>query len=134
MRFLATVSAVHPLALHFSLQNDGAVPAYVPRLLTPLGAFVSVTIRDVEGAVVYQTETPKMKLKLNPSRDASYLELEAGYCYGVLFELDDATLVPGEYHLDIAYSNGQFQGTSGAPVGVLAYHSALPLHLGGATH
>jgi hypothetical protein len=134
MRFRVIVSAVHPLALHFSLQNDGAVPTYVPRLLSPLGAFVSVTIRDVEGARVYQTETPKMKLKLDPLRDASYLELEAGYCYGVLFELDDATLVPGEYHLDIAYSNGQFQGTSGAPVGVLAYRSTLPLHVGASAH
>lgn len=131
MRCLVTISAVHPLALHFSLQNDGAVPTYVPRLLTPLGAFVSVTIRDVEGALVYQTETPKIKLKLDPSRDASYLELEVGYCYGVVFELDDATLVPGEYHLDIAYSNGLFQGTPGAPVGVLEYLSGLPLHVGG---
>ncbi|MEA2889643.1 MAG: hypothetical protein QOI05_436 [Bradyrhizobium sp.] len=130
VRFLATVSAVRPLALHFSLQNGGTAPAYVPRLLTPLGAFVSVTIRDAEGALIYQTETPKVKLKLDPSRDASYLELEAGYSYGVLFELDDATLVPGEYQLDIAYSNGQFQGTSGAPVGVLAYRSVLPLHVG----
>lgn len=134
MRYLVTVSAVHPLTLHLSLQNDGVVPTYVPRLITPLGAFVSVTIRDVAGALVYQSETPKIKLKLDPSRDTSYLELEAGYCYGAVFEIDDATLVPGEYHLDIAYSNKQFQGTSGAPVGVLSYHSALPLHVGGATH
>jgi|BogFormECP12_OM2_1039638.scaffolds.fasta_scaffold05381_5 hypothetical protein len=134
MHCLVTVAAVHALTLHFSLHNEGAVPGYVPRLLTPLGAFVSVTIRDVKGAVVYQTETPKMKLKLDPSRDASYFELEAGYSYGAVFVLDDATLVPGEYHLDIAYSNGQFQGTSGTPVGVLEYHTLLPLHVRGSTH
>jgi hypothetical protein len=134
MRFRVTVSAIHSPALHFSLQNDGTVPTYVPRLLTPLGAFVSVTIRDVAGARVYQTETPKVRLKLHPARDASYLELEAGYCYGVLFELDDAMLVHGEYRLDIAYSNGQFLGTSRAPVGVLAYHTALPLHVGTSTY
>jgi len=129
MHCLITVAAVHPLTLHLSLHNDGAAPRYVPRLLTPLGAFVSVTIRDAKEAVVYQTEMPKMKLKLDPSRDASYLELEAGYSYGAVFVLDDATLVPGEYHLDIAYSNGQFQGTSGIPVGVLAYRTLLPLHV-----
>lgn len=129
MNYLVTIAAVHPLTLHLSLYNDGALPRYVPRLLTPLGAFVSVTIRDVKGAVVYQTETPKVKLKLDPSREASYLELEAGYSYGAVSVLDDATLVPGEYHLDIAYSNGQFQGTPGIPVGVFAYRTLLPLHI-----
>ncbi len=133
MHCLITVVAVHPLTLHFSLHNDAAVPRCVPRLLTPLGAFLSVTVRDAKGAVVYQTETPKMKLKLDPSRDASYLELEAGYSYGAVFVLEDATLLPGDYHLDIAYSNAQFQGTFGVPVGALAYHSVLPLHVKGST-
>lgn len=134
MHYLTTVAAVHPLTLHFSLHNASDAPAYVPRLLTPLGAFVSVMIRDAKGAVVYHTEAPKMKLKLDPLRDASYLELEAGYSYGAVFVLDEAKLVPGDYHLDIAYSNAQFQGTSGIPVGMLAYHTLLPLHVRGVTH
>lgn len=69
-----------------------------------------------------------MKLKLDPSRAASYLELEAGYSYGAVFVLDDLKLLSGDYHLDIAYSNSPFQGTFGVPVGALAYHSVLPFH------
>lgn len=134
MHCLIMVAAVQPLTLNFSLHNDSNLPAYVPRLLTPLGAFVSVKIRDAKGIVVYHTETPKMKLKLDPLLDASYLEIEAGYSYGAVFVLDDAILVPGDYHLDIAYSNAQFQGTSGVPVGVLAYHTLLPLHITESTH
>jgi hypothetical protein len=129
MHYLITVIAVHPLTLHFSLHNDSAVPRYVPRLLTPLGAFLSVRVTNVKGEIFYQSETPKMKLKLDPSRDTSYFELEAGYSYGAVFVLDGATLSPGDYHLDIAYSNAQFQGTPGIPVGALGYHSVLPLHV-----
>ena len=129
MHYMVTVLGIHPLALNFSLHNDGDLPRYVPRLLTPLGAFVSVTIRDAKGAVVYQTETSKIKLKLDPSRDLSYLELESGYSYGACFVFDDTTLVTGEYHLEFAYSNGEFQGTSSAPVGVLAYQTQVPLHV-----
>jgi hypothetical protein len=129
MHCLLTVAAVHPLTLHFSLHNDGARPRYVPRLLTPLGAFLTIAITDVKGAVVYQTETPKVKPKLDPSRDTSYLELEAGYSYGAVFVLEDVTLLAGDYNLDIAYSNGPFQGTPGIPVGSLGYRSVLPLQV-----
>lgn len=133
MHCLVTFAALHPLALHFSLHNEGDAPRYVPRLLTPLGAFVSVKIRDARGTVVYHTETPKVKQKLDPLLGSSYLELEAGYSYGAVFVLDDAMLVPGDYHLDIAYSNAQFQGIPGVPVGALAYQTLLPLHVTGFT-
>ena len=102
MRYLVTLAGVDPLTLHWSLYNDGAAPVYVPRLLTPLGAFVALTVRDAGGALVYQSETPKLKLKLDPRRAASYLALEGGYSYGAVFILDDLALHPGDSRLEVA--------------------------------
>lgn len=44
---------------------------FVPRVLAPLGAFVSVKIIDASGQLVYETNLPKFTPKLDPrSRDA----------------------------------------------------------------
>jgi len=131
MRCLVTVCRVRPLTLHFALHNDAGVSSHVPRLLGPLGAFISVAITNLRGESVFKVDAPKTRLKLDPSRETSYFELEAGYSYGVVLDITEALLAPGKYNLDIDYSNGPFQGTSSTPVGVLEYRVSLPLRVGG---
>lgn len=113
--------------LHISLYNPVRTtkPVLVPRLLTPLGAFVKVTVLDEGGAIVWETSQPKLGLKLHPGRRESYLELEPGYSHGVVFLLEEVPVPAGPCELQVSYSNGPYTGTHDQPVGVLAYHTAL---------
>lgn len=135
MQCLVVVTSTKPLNFHFSLYNpqedssdsDGAV--YVPRLLAPLGTFVSVQVTRADGQVVYESARSKIKLKLDPSKSESYYALDPGYSYGIVLEVeeDDMNLPPGEYQMHVVYSNLQFQGFAGHHIGEMSYHTTLPL-------
>jgi hypothetical protein len=131
MQYLASVTSARPLVIHFSLVNpaDSPGPAYVPRLLQPLGAFVAIEITDWHKAVVYHTIKPKLRSKLDPAKDSSYVAVEPGYTYGTLLAVDEPRLTPGNYRIHLVYSNGDYRGTATAPVGGLAYQIELPLHI-----
>jgi len=112
MQALATITHTDPLTLHFSLCNppDSGESVYVPRPLGPLGYFVAIVITDQDDQIVYESDKPKVKLKLHPSRPESYLSLEPGYTHGILLTLDDVQLAPGAYQISMAYSNQEFRG------------------------
>lgn len=130
MQYLAAITQARPLTVNFSLYNppDSDGPLYVPRLLTPLGSFVRLQVTDAREQVVYETERSKIKLKLDPSKAESYYSLEPGYTYGAVFELDkeELALPAGEYQLQLTYSNLQFQGFEGHPIGELRHETTLP--------
>jgi hypothetical protein len=132
MQCLVAIIRARPLTVHFSLYNpaDSNGPVYIPRLLTPLGAFVSFQVVDLVEHVVYETLLPKFKPKLDPSRAESYYPLEPGYTYGIVLETEDANdVAPGNYQLHMRYSNLQFRGTEEHPLGEMSYNAVLPLHL-----
>ena len=114
------VVATTPLTLHVSLLRDaGAVDAaWVPRLLEPLGAFVSVTVHDGDGTLVLETHPPKAKPKLDPDDDASYLPLDPGHTHGAVLEVGDVPA--GTYRVTVAYSTFGYDGTEERPVGDLS--------------
>src|SRR5437870_872365 len=98
MQCLVAITRTRPLTVHFSLYNPPGSegPVYIPRLLVPLGAFVSLKVTDLLDQVVFETFPPKLNLKLHPSRPESYFALEPGYTYGVVLEAKDADeLAPG---------------------------------------
>jgi hypothetical protein len=101
-----------PLTVHFSLvQLAGAVHStWVPRVLLPVGAFVAAELRDPSGAVVWKTERPKFRPKLNPSTAAAYVEIDPGYSHGVVLALEGAQVPPGEHALVLTYGNLQYRG------------------------
>lgn len=126
--YFVAILDTRPLMLHFSPYNpvDATKPVLVPRLLTPLGAFVKVTILDQDGATVWETSQPKLGLKLHPERRESYLELEPGYSHGVVFRLEGIEVPAGPCEMQVCYSNGLYTGPREQPVGELAYNATVP--------
>jgi hypothetical protein len=51
--------------------------------------------------------------------------LDPGYSYGVLLECDVPSLQPGEYHVDVSYSNLQFRGFAGHFFGDQRCHTSI---------
>ncbi len=98
MNYLVNIISAQPLTLHFSLHNPAQAggATLVPRMLEPLGAFVSVVVRGSEGNEVCRTHPPKFTPKLKPSQASSYMELEPGYSYGVVLVVEDCELRPGQ--------------------------------------
>lgn len=126
---LVAILATDSLTLHISLHNPGtaAAPVYVPRSLKPLGAFVRVEVRDLDGAVVYATQRPKFTPKLEPLHVDSYVEVEPGYSYGVLFECTTVSLPSAEYRVDVSYSNLQYRGFPGHFIGEQVAHRSISI-------
>ena len=87
----------------------------MPAVLGPLGAFVALQVRDADARLVYETERPKLKLKLDPRRPESYLMLQPGYSFGALLELDrdELWLEPGMYLVRCSYDSHEFSGPEG---------------------
>jgi hypothetical protein len=123
----ARIAATNPLVLQVSLINslDAAGSVFVPRLLTPLGAFVKVTVVDEAGDVMWASRAPKLALKLHPERLESYVELGRGYSYGITFRLPDLPRSPERCEVRVSYSNGSFTGTRDHPIGALSYEAAI---------
>lgn len=117
--------------LHVGLVNPAAADAsrLVPRLLTPLGIWITVAVFDRSGAVIWESTRPKAGLKLHPMRRESYLELAPGYGYGVDLQLPD---VPPEEAAEIrvSYSNEPFTGPRKQPIGTLEYTTIVRLGAG----
>jgi hypothetical protein len=115
----AWIAGGAPLSFHFVLSSPAAAaePLLVPRVLAPLGAFVTVEVRDRAGALVYETRPPKFTPKLAPDSREAYVSIDPGYGYGTAFVDERATLAPGEYEITIAYSNLYFRGFAGHSLG-----------------
>jgi hypothetical protein len=131
MNYLVHIIAAQPLTIHFSLHNpeqaDGAT--LVPRMLEPLGAFVSVVVRGPGGDEVCRTHPPKFTPKLKPSQESSYVEIEPGYSHGVVLVVEDCELSPGHYEVDVSYSNRDYRGPDGSAIGELTHTETLPLQV-----
>jgi hypothetical protein len=127
MEYLTAVVDRRPLTIHFSLSNPprATSPVHVPLMLEPLGAFVTVVVKDGMGEVVCQTHRPKFTPKLKPSSDDAYLTLEPGRSHGAVFALDECTPGPGKYRVQISYTNLDYRGTPARPVGELAFTTTL---------
>lgn len=132
VELLVEVLDTDPLRLHVSLQLPDAAPepAWVPRLLRPVGAFIRVDIRSTAGESVFATDVPKFKPKLKPSSDDSYLSLDPGYSYGTVFDLDLDEITRGAYLVEVSYTNLVYQGTEDRPVGELALSTSCEVTLG----
>jgi len=116
-----------PLTVHFSLHNPAdAEPRRVPRLLTPLGAFVGLEVRNADKAVVYASPTVKLRPKLHPDHPESYLVLDPAYTYGVMLTVGDLILRRGVHELMVSYSNAPYTGPADNPVGPLHFVATLP--------
>jgi len=127
MQYLVALTQTRPIAIHFSFYQppEREAPVYVPKLLGPLGAFVQVEVRREKKGVVYQSQKPKINLKLHPSRAESYHLLEPGYTYGIVLQVEELQLEPGDYQLYLSYSNLPFQGFPGYTLGELSYSTTL---------
>lgn len=130
MDYVIDVVSASPLLLRFGFQqpSDAEEPAFVPRLLRPLGYFVEVVVRGLSGEVMYRTTEPKVEAKLDPSEDQSYISLEPGYSYGALLE-ESLSLPAGDYVLSLRYSNRQFTGSRRRPVGELRHEAAVDVRV-----
>jgi hypothetical protein len=108
--------------ISFNLYNasDAEGPVFVPRLLLPFGVFIQARIDDNVGQTVYESPVTKATFTFDPASDTSYQELQPGYAYGAIIELDDADLAPGRYALHVDYTNRQYRGTPAKPVGELS--------------
>jgi hypothetical protein len=127
----ATVLPGEPLSLHVSLVNPvgPAGPRLVPRLLTPVGLWIAVTVLDRDGSTVWESTRPKAALKLHPMRRESYVEIGPGYSYGVDVRLAGlAAAAGGIGAVRVSYSNGVFTGPRESPVGTLEYATTVRLH------
>jgi hypothetical protein len=131
MKYLVAVLQATPLMIHFSFhhQEAAAAVAYLPRLLRPLGYFVSVKITDSQDAVVYASDKPKIKLKLHPERAESYYALEPGYTYGCVLTIADFTAQAGNYHATVTYSNQDFRGFPDHNLGEMSHTARLTLRV-----
>jgi hypothetical protein len=130
MQYLAAITQTFPPTLHFSLYNSENNPVYIPRLLGPLGYFITVEIMDENNKVVYRSSTPKAKPKLYPSKPESYQTLEPGYTCGIVLTVEGYEPAPGEYRVSIKYSNLEFRGFPGHSLGKLTYSTMLSFHVG----
>jgi len=128
MEYLTRVVRSRPLTIHFCLFNPQRTgrPVYIPRTLGPLGVFVTLEVRDASGELVYDGPTVRATHRLAPSDPGSYHELEAGYTFGVMLEVDDFDPPAGEYQLRVQYANRPFSGTPSTPVGALTFETTLP--------
>jgi hypothetical protein len=122
-----------PLTVHVSLANPPGAEAdvRVPALLAPLGAFWAVEVTDADGRPVFETQRPKLKLKLDPASPESYVVLRPGATYGAVLAVDedDLWLEPGAYTVRASYDNGAFTGPAGDPVGRQACSATADLRL-----
>ena len=126
----ATVLPGEPVGLQVGLVNpaEAAGPRLVPRLLTPLGLWIAVTVLDRGGSTVWESSRPKAALKLHPMRRDSYVQLGPGYSYGVDVRLADMVAGVGEIGtIRVSYSNGEFTGPRKNPVGSLEYATTVQL-------
>lgn len=131
MEYLTAVVELQPLSIHFSLLNPSGATAsvWVPRMLEPLGAFVTITVTDAMGAVRCQTHRPKFTPKLKATEANAYLELVPGQSHGALFTVEDCALAPGAYRVTVSYSNLDYRGTAEVPIGALSYQTTIALTL-----
>jgi hypothetical protein len=122
-----------PLTVHASLANPPGAEedVRVPALLAPLGAFWALAVTDADGRPVYETQRPKLKLKLDPASPESYVVLRPGATYGVVLAVDrdDLWLEPGEYTVRASYGNGDFTGPAGDPIGRQACSATAELRV-----
>lgn len=127
MDYLATIIKTSPLKLHFCFHNpsDAGGPAYVPRILGPLGYFVELEIFNQYDELVHETFAPKIKLKLNPKKQESYISIDPGYTYGSVLEIEDFTPVPGNYQVALTYSNQEFDGFKNNSLGEMQYQTKI---------
>ncbi len=127
MNYLVSVIRPNPLLIHFSFYNPGDSGAdfFAPRLLKPNGYFIRIKISNENGDRVFKTFTPKAKPKLHPDRQESYLTLGPGYTFGAIIELEEFDPLPGAYRLTLSYSNKEFRGYTGQPLGKLEYKTKL---------
>jgi hypothetical protein len=119
MECRAQIVTTDPLTVHFSLLQPASAeePLWVPRVLQPLGAFVSAELHDGAGAIVWKTERPKFQPKLAPSSPAAYVELDPGYSHGVILALEGAKIGAGQHSLTLTYQNLQYRGFAGHDLG-----------------
>lgn len=131
MQCVATVEKTTPLTIHVSLRQDADAtgPLLVPRVLEPLGTFVSMSIIDDAGEVAFETRPVKFTPKLAPSDARAYVELDPGYAWGRSFVLDRAALGAGTYELQVEFSNLSFQGPTDRHVGALACGTRLAFEM-----
>jgi hypothetical protein len=127
MNYLVSVLESSPLMIHFSFHHPAhaEAPAYVPRLLSPLGYFISIEITNSKKDVVYASSKPKIKLKLHPDRPDSYLALDPGYTYGYALTVADFSAGAGTYHAAITYSNQEFRGFPEHSLGEMTHTTRL---------
>jgi len=130
MQYFARIVASDPLTIHFSLHNDGPEPAWIPRVLRPLGVMVQVEVRSERGQVVYENPAVRATWKLQPGDDESYQQLEPGYTFGVVLVLDDFEPEPGRYEVRLSYTNAPYRGTAARKVGEMRYSTVLPFVVG----
>lgn len=121
LRYEVEVAALRPLRLTFRLRQPASEEgeAFVPRLLGPLGYFVEVEVATLAGERMYATTQPKVKMKLRPGDDDSYVALAPGEAFGEDFEGDEIDDRAGEYVVSVRYSNRDYRGTDACPVGEL---------------
>ena len=103
------------LSFYFVLENPATAsgPVLVPRVLAPLGAFVSLQVVDSTGSTIYETNPPKFTPKLDPQSEGAYVAIDPGYGYGTKFVIDDAPSLPaGTLDVKISYSNLYFRGSA----------------------
>lgn len=131
MQCVATVEKTTPLTIHVSLRQDAgaSAPVLIPRVLEPLGTFVTMSIVDGAGAVVFETRPLKFTPKIAPSDPRAYVELDPGYAWGRTFVLDRAALGAGRYQLQVEFSNLFFQGPPDRPAGALSCDTSVAFEL-----
>lgn len=127
MEYLIDILSTRPLHLRFAFQlpDDSEGPVPVPRVLRPPGYFVSASIRTFANEVVFETTEPKVKPKLDPRKDESYLLLEPGYSYGTVLDIGQIDVPGGEYVLSIQYDNREYTGSTSRPVGELRFGTEI---------
>lgn len=130
MQYFARIVESDPLTIHFSLYNDGPEPAWIPRVLRPLGIMVQVEVRSGRGKVVYENPTVRATWKLQPGDDESYQQLEPGYTFGVVLPVDDFEPESGTYEVRLSYTNAPYRGTAARKVETLRYATTLSLTVG----
>lgn len=134
MQYVTAILQTRPLTIHFSLYHpaDSDEPAYVPRLLEPLGAFVGIEVLGAGDRVVYESPSVKLRLKLDPSNAESYWLLEPGYTYGAVLTVDsdELQLSRGEYELELRYSNLEYVGFDDHRLGKMTHETTLGFSVG----
>lgn len=131
MDFTARITHPRPLTVTVALRNpaDAPGPIWVPVMFEPLGAFVTVTVRDAAGAIACETHRPKFTPKLRPDADAAYAELGPGAELSAELVVEDCQLAPGQYQVAVGYRNLDYRGTAAHPIGELARATTLDLTL-----